>query len=227
METSSIEGPPRSITLYLDGYFVNPLDAICLVALTEKGVEFQTARALLRDGQGVPPALGSSTIIPRVPALQHGDFFLTESLAIVDYIEEAFPAPWHPSLFPADPRTRARAHQIMAYVRFDLGMLRYERPWWTVAYPVAASQRSPLSATARHQADELIAVATRVVPELGEWSIAHADLALQLLRLARNDEPVPDSLRRFLEHELARPSVRAYIDHARPPNPPPRAVGIG
>jgi glutathione S-transferase len=76
------------ITVYVDGFFVSPLDASCLIALDEKGAEYQTARALLHDNQGLPASLCASTVISRVPAIQHGDFFLTESLAIIDYIDQ-------------------------------------------------------------------------------------------------------------------------------------------
>lgn len=205
------------ITVYVDGFFVSPLDASVLVALEEKGVEYQTARALLRDGQGIPQSLAAQTAIPRVPAIQHGDFFLTESLAIIDYIDQLFPSP---PLFPADARARARCKQVMAYVRFDLGTLRDERQWWTVVYP--GTELPPLTPRAQREADELISIATRFVPLLGGFSIAHADLALQLMRLSRNEFPIPDMLSKFIETAAARASVRVYLEHPRPPNPPVR-----
>jgi glutathione S-transferase len=213
------------ITVYVDGYFVSPLDATCLIALDEKRLEYQTARALLRDGQGVPAALGNRSLIARVPALQHGELFLSESLAIVDYLETAFPPPEYPRLFPADPRTRARAWQVMSYLRFDLHALREERQWWTCVY--SCTELLPLSARALRETDELISIASRFVGELGDWNLAHADLAMQLLRLSRNGFPMPDPLLAFIEATCARPSVRAYIDHARPPNPPPRPSALG
>ncbi len=205
------------ITLYVDGFFVSPLDASCLIALEEKGAEYQTARALLRDGQGIPASLAAQTVIPRVPAIQHGDFFLTESLAIIDYLDQVFPSP---PLFPADPRARARCKQLMAYVRIDLQAVRDERQWWTVVYP--GTELPPLSPRARAEANELISIATRFVPQLQEFSIAHADLALQLMRLSRNAFPMPDVVLQFIETTIARPSVRGYIEHPRPPNPPSR-----
>ncbi len=205
------------ITVFVDGFFVSPLDASVIVALEEKRVEYQTARALLRDGQGVPPSLAQQVTIARVPAIQHGDFFLTESLAIIDYLDQLFPAP---PLFPADPRARARCKQVMAYLRFDLQTLRDERQWWTVVYPGTALP--PLGARAQREAEELISIATRFVPQLGPFSIAHADLALQLMRLSRHDFPIPSLLSDFIDTTIARPSVRAYIDHPRPPNPPTR-----
>lgn len=205
------------ITVYVDGFFISALDASVLVALEEKQAEYQTARALLRDGQGLPPSLAAQTTIARVPAIQHGDFFLTESLAIIDYLDQLYPSP---PLFPADPRTRARCKQVMAFVRFDIQTLRDERQWWTAVYPTPGLP--PLTPRARREADELISVATRFVPQLGEFSIAHADLALQLLRLSRNDHPIPSLVQEFIDVTLTRPSVKAYLDHPRPPNPPTR-----
>jgi hypothetical protein len=37
------------LTLFVDGYFANPFDATCFVALTEKQLPFSVARPLLRD----------------------------------------------------------------------------------------------------------------------------------------------------------------------------------
>ncbi len=205
------------ITVYVDGFFVSPLDASVLIALEEKQLEYQTARALLRDGQGVPPSLAAQITIARVPAIQHGDFFLTESLAIIDYLEELAPTP---PLFPATARMRARCKQVMAFLRFDILALRYERQWWTVVYP--APGIPALSERAARDADELIGIASTFIPQLGEFSIAHADLALALLRLASNGHPMPDALTTFIAATTARPSVRSYLHHPRPPNPPNR-----
>ena len=207
------------LTLYVDGYFTNVWDASCFVALTEKHLDFAIARALLHEGS-VPQAMRDVAWIRRIPALQHGDFWLTESPAIVEYLEAAFPAPDFTRVLPAEPRTRARARQIMMWLRADTIALREERPWQRAVYPAPVA---PLSPSAEREAEELVALAARLAGsgELGDWSIAHVDLALALMRIA--DEPMPDGVRAFLDTNLARPSLRAYIDHARPPNAPPRA----
>jgi glutathione S-transferase len=206
-----------TLTLYVDGYFANPFDATCFITLTEKQLPFSIARALLRDGQGLPPGLALRTAISRVPALQHGDFVLTESIAIAEYLEDTFP---ERRVFPADPRGRARARQIMAWVRFDLRELRFERPWFTTLYPAAIQ---PLSPAALREATELVGVVARLFDEgdLATWNIAHADLALTLARVRPDDVPIPDRVRAFRESVYAHPSVRAYIEHPRPPNAPP------
>jgi hypothetical protein len=54
----------RQRTLYVDGHFTSLWDAVCFVALTEKQLEFTTARALLRDSQGAPARLREQTAIP-------------------------------------------------------------------------------------------------------------------------------------------------------------------
>ena len=203
------------LTLYVDGYFASPYDACCYIALTEKGLEFAVARALLRDGQGVPAGLQSLSTIGRVPSLRHGDFYLSESTAIVEYLDDVFP---EPPVLPREPRARARARQLQAYLRFDLDHFRSERPWWTTLWP---AMLAPLSREAAREARELVEVAARflAVPEFEPWSMAHADLALALRRLVPIE--LPAAVQRFYDAEIARPSVRAYLDHPRPPHPPP------
>jgi glutathione S-transferase len=215
----------RTLTLYVDGYFVNQWDACCIVALEEKGLPYSTARALLRDGGGVTPALVTQTNIARVPALQHGDTWLSESSAIVEYLEDMFSAPAYPHVLPVDPVARARARQWMAFVRSSMFSLRQERPWWACVYPDPL--RKPLTRGAERDARELVALVEQLASsgelEPDRWNIAHADLALTLLRLARAGDPLPDRTSAFLETALTRPSLRAYIDHPRPPFRPAEA----
>jgi glutathione S-transferase len=213
----------QQLTLFVDGYFTSIWDASCFVSLTEKQLEFTASRALLRDGQALPPALRRETAIARIPALLHGDFWLTESLAIVEYLEDAFPPPTWPRTLPDDPRARARARQIMAWMRFDQRALRDERPWQFSVYPGA--QQPPLSPAAERNASELVDLVVRLsdAGELDDWNISHADLAFGLWRLARSDYPLPPVAQRVLDRNVERPSIRAYLEHPRPPNPPPYA----
>jgi glutathione S-transferase len=212
--------PP--LTLYVEGYFTNVWDATCFVCMTEKQLEFSVSRALLRDGQGVPPALREHAAIGRIPALQHGELWITESLAIVEYLEDTFASPAYPRTLPADRSARARARQVMAWLRSDLWTLRSERPWQHVVYP--PTLLAPLTATAVHEATELIALVDWLAErgELAEWSLAHCDLAFALMRLADSDALLSQAARDLRASQRARGSVRAYVDHARPPNPPPR-----
>ena len=46
------------------------------------------------------------------------------------------------------------------------------------------------------------------------WSIADADLALALMRLVHNGDPVPPQLVAAAQATWARPSVQTYLRHA-------------
>lgn len=219
----------RSLTLFVDGFFVNQWDATCVVALEEKHLPYSIARALLRDGGGVTPGLAGRTQIARVPALNHGDVWLSESSAIVEYLDEVFPAPAYSPLLPADPVRRARARQWMSFVRSSLSHLRDERSWWMCVYP--ESNLAPLSAGAERDAHELVELVERLARE-GElapddWNIGHADLALTLLRLARTSYSLPEGAAAFVEAAVQRPSLRAYLEHPRPPFRPYQAYAAG
>ena len=60
-----------------------------------------------------------------MPVLEHNDFALSESSAILEYLEELYP---DTAIYPKDIQARARARQIQAWLRSDLVALRTERP---------------------------------------------------------------------------------------------------
>src|SRR5262249_25251350 len=156
----------------------------------------------------------AQSITLRVPALEHDGFWLAESSAIAEYVDEAFPGP---RLFPSGTRERARARQIMAFIRSDLIALREERSTETMFYGPATQ---PLSEAGRAAADKLLAVTDQLLAgrtQLFElWSIADADLAFTLHRLILNGHEVPAHIREFAAANWSRPSVREYVNHERP-----------
>jgi glutathione S-transferase len=50
----------------------------------------------------------------KVPVLRHGDLAIPDSLAIIEYLEETFPAPKHPPLWPTEKPARAHARWLAA-----------------------------------------------------------------------------------------------------------------
>ena len=63
----------------------------------------------------------------KLPALHHAGLVIPDSLAIMEYLEEAFPAPAHPALWPTDRAERARSRWLAAamhsgYMRIREGM---------------------------------------------------------------------------------------------------------
>ena len=211
-----------SLILYLDAFWSNSWDIAPYVALREKGVGFSTAVALVREGAGISPPIRQRAVTGLEPVLQHGEFWLAESLAIIEYVDEAFPAPAHPRLWPADLHLRARARQLMSWIRMEHEALRLERTSTYVFYP--RKDLPPLGPKAARQAERLIGVVERFGPRgdalLGEWCIADVDVAFMLMRLIVTGHEVPAELRAYAEAVWRRPSVREYVEHARPPNPP-------
>lgn len=84
-----------------------------MLALMEKGVTFTSKYLdLLNFDQHRPEYLA---INPQgtIPAMQHGDLVLTESTAIMEYVDEVFPGP---KLMPKDPLDRWRVRWWMKFM---------------------------------------------------------------------------------------------------------------
>jgi glutathione S-transferase len=208
------------VVLYADPFWVSPYVFSSFVALREKDLVFEVVTIDLSKGEHRREPFRSSSLTARVPALDDHGFWLSESNAIAEYLEEAYPPPEHRRLFPADPRQRARARQLMAFLRSDLGPLRDERPTEMVFYGEMIG--APLSEAALRATRKLIDVAEQLLPAgattaFDEWSVADADLALALRRVASDGDLLPARLRDYAAIQWARPSVRAYVEHPREP----------
>jgi glutathione S-transferase len=208
--------PGARFELFTDNFWISPWVFTCFVALHEKGLAFQTTSVALEKNEQRAEGYRTRTITGRVPALRDGTFWLAESSAIVDYLEEAYPDT--PRVLPTDVLERARARQILSWLRSDLVALREARPTTTLFYAPAAD---PLPPAAREAADKLLAVADTLVPKdatsiFAAWTIVDSDLALMLQRLIKNGERVPDRLAAFAAAQWARPSVHAFVERERP-----------
>ena len=201
--------------LYVDRFWISPYVFSCFVALREKGIAFETCDVGLDRGDQKAPDFRARSITARVPSLTDGDFSLSESQAIVEYLEDVKP---EPSILPRDVKERARARQILAWVRSDLDAIRAERPTSTMFYDHTSV---PLSKAGEAAAAKLVDVASRLVPDgrtqlFETWSIADADLAFMLHRLISNGHDVPAKVRAFAETQWSRPSVAEFVRRDRP-----------
>ena len=73
----------------------------------EKGLPFEVRPVSLPDRDHHRPDYLRQSLTGRIPMLQHGDFTLSESSAIVEYLDDAFPGT--PRALPTSVRERARA----------------------------------------------------------------------------------------------------------------------
>jgi glutathione S-transferase len=217
--------PPR-LVLYGNSMWTSPYVLSCFVALTEKKLPFEVETVKLHEAGQHAAAYVRTSFTARVPALVDEEFSLSESSAIVEYLEDRWPAPEHPALLPRDLQQRARARQIMAWLRSDLGTIREERSSEYVFYPIETlPPYAPLSPAAQRAAAKLVSFAERVVPAdggalFGAWCIADTDLAMMLQRLVKTNEPLPARLLVFAEREWRRPAVQAFVNASRPPHRP-------
>ncbi|HEX9308841.1 MAG TPA: glutathione transferase [Anaeromyxobacter sp.] len=208
---------PDELVLYGNDRFTSPYVFSAFVTLKEKGVPFRLELLSLERKEHERPEYADASFTGKVPALRHGDFWIAESSAIDEYVDEAFPPPGHPRLYPADPRGRARVRMVQAFLRSDLVPLRTARPTATFFHGEPAS---PLGPEAKASAERLFRIAARVLPPgapflAGEFTPADADLALMLMRLVANGDPCPERLATWARGIFARPSVRAWLSHTR------------
>ena len=207
------------LTLYADAFWISPYVYSVFVTLKEKGVPFAVKPVALHQGEQREAAYRENALTGRVPALEHDGFWLSESSAIVEYLDELFPAPKYPGALPADRRQRARARQLMAWLRSDLMPIREERSAETIFYQPSPR---PLSEAAEVAVQRLLWVAGQLIPQaggclFGSWSTADADLTFMLKRLAASGYTLPGKIQAFVDAQWSRPSVRGFVDADRAP----------
>jgi glutathione S-transferase len=205
-----------AMLLYVDANLASPYALVAFVSLLEKGQPFDTQVLDLAAHANEGPEFAKTSITRRVPTLIHNGFCLSESSAICEYIDETFPGT---RLYPADPRDRARARQVQAWVRSDLVPIRDERPTFVV---FNGAKRPALSAQAAAAAEKLFSAALILLEGrsenlFGDWSIADVDLAMMLQRLIVLNDLVPQRLVDYANLQWRRPTVQQWIQRARPP----------
>jgi glutathione S-transferase len=208
-----------ALTLYIDSFSISPYAFSVYVALEEKKVPYTWKTVSLPDKAHHRPEYRDASLTGRVPAIEHDGFWLAESGAIVDYLDDVFPAPQYARALPEGPKERARARMIMQWIRSDLMPIREERPTHTMFYKRADK---PLSPAGHVAVGRLVETASKLIPDgatslFGGWCQADSDLAFMLQRLVMNGHDVPAKLRKFVDAQWARPSVQKWIAHDRPP----------
>ena len=206
---------PDDLVLHVNKGFSSPYAFSAFVALKEKGLPFRLEVLDLDAGEHRRAPYDTQSFTGRIPALRHGDFWLAESSAIDEYLEEAFPAPGHLRLYPEDLRARAKVRMIQAFVRSDLLALREERPTSTF---FGSDHPAPFTPAGRTAAERLVRIAERFLPAgaqhvTGAFTLADADLALLLQRLVYNRDPCPERLAEYARAVFRRPSVREWLSH--------------
>jgi len=203
------------LTLYADTTWQSPWVFHVMVALEELKVRYKLEPLAMPIPSDVRASLQEHAILGKVPCLAHGDVWLTESSAISEYLSERFTPPQHPRILPADVVARARARQVMSWLRTSMFGLRDDRPTTSVFQrPVTR----PLGDKAKADAAELVRVTEQLLAPgattlFGEWSVADADLALMLMRLVASGDPVPQRVTEYVMAQWGRASIRKFLGY--------------
>jgi len=199
------------LVLYADDDFMSPWVFHAMIALAEMRVPYRLEARHLPIEPPLRDDMRERALLAKVPCLVHGDFWLTESAAISEYLLDAFPDA--PRVLPSDVRERARARQVMSWLRTSLMGLREDRPTSSVfSRPV----HTALSEKGRRDADELIRITQQLLVAdrqtlFSQWSVADADLALALMRLCANGDSLPQRVIDYTLAQWGRQSVRQYV----------------
>ncbi|AMM29237.1 glutathione transferase [Acinetobacter pittii] len=196
--------------LYTDSQFLSPYAFTVFVGLHEKQIPFEIATINLGQQGQFEKSYVAKSLTAKVPVLEHNHFALSESSAILEYLEELYP---NTSIYPKDIQARARARQIQAWLRSDLVALRTERPTDVIFFQ---PKSTPLSEQGQKAAEKLFFVAEKLLASdaeflFGSWSIVDAELALMLQRLIQNGDAVPERLKNYALQQWQRPTVQKWL----------------
>ncbi|KAK6539928.1 hypothetical protein TWF694_008763 [Orbilia ellipsospora] len=114
-----------NITLHT--YFRSSCSARVRIALNLKNLTFSPLYVNLLKSEHCSPSyacVNPSATVPTITFSQDEEsqvsFVLTQSIAILEYLEEKFPAPQYTALLPSNPEQRARVRQLSNIIACDI-----------------------------------------------------------------------------------------------------------
>jgi glutathione S-transferase len=207
--------------LYIGEKNVSSWSMRAWVALTYKGTPFEERTiSLLSDRDRAARRKVSPT--GKVPVLHHAGLAIPDSLAIIEYLEEAFPPPGYPALWPEGRAERARARWLAAAMHSGYPVIREHMSFNLCFLPRVPA--APPAALA--EAAEVLAVWEGALtrPErtggrflCGAFSAADVMFATAAVRLRAFKVPTRNypHAAAWMDEVLDAPPVRAWMDGAR------------
>jgi glutathione S-transferase len=211
--------------LYVGEKNISSWSMRAFVALAAKGLRFEERTIELRRDKDRSQRRRVSPT-GKVPVLHHGDLVIPDSLAIIEYVEEAFPAPGHPALWPADRARRARARWMAAAMHSGFMALRQG-----MSFNLCFVPKPPLPPPdALAEAAEMLALFEETLKRtegagrkdggpflFGAFGGADAMFAPAIVRLTSFRVPTAATPKAadYMEAVLAHPAVKRWMDAAR------------
>jgi glutathione S-transferase len=206
--------------LYIGEKNVSSWSMRAWVALTWKGVPFEERTILLtQDKTRAERRKVSPT--GKLPVLHHGGLVIPDSLAIIEYLEETFPPPSYPALWPADRTLRVRARWLAASMHSGFMKIR-DGMSFNLCFLPRVPEAPP---EALVEAQEVLGLWESALtrPErrggpylCGAFCAADVMFATMAVRLTAFGVPASDypHAKEYLTAVLAAPPVKAWMDEA-------------
>jgi len=165
------------------------------IALNLKQVDHERRPVNLRDGEQCSPAYRALNPQGFVPMLEIDGLRITQSLAIIVYLDQKFPAP---PLMPADLAGQAHVRALALTVACDIHPLNNLRVLNYLKGPLGQPQDAVDSWYRHWVAEGLAALEAMAAPQAGDYlfgdspTIADVCLVPQLFNARRFDVPLDD-----------------------------------
>lgn len=156
----------------LFGYFRSSAAYRVRIALNLKGIEAEHAFVHLRKGAQAAPDYDALNPQHLVPTLVDGGTVLTQSMAIIEYLDETRP---EPPLLPSDPAGRARVRSIAQAIACDLHPLDNLRVLKYLTGPMGLTEEKRDEWYRHWIAVGLGAVERMLTPAAGTGRFCHGD----------------------------------------------------
>lgn len=210
----------EKLTLYVGEKNISSWSMRGWLAVVEKGLEFEEVGIVMRQDKDRAVRRKVSPT-GKLPVLHHGSLVIPDSAAIIEYLEETFPPPKHPALWPSDRGERAHARWLAAAMHSGFPMLRESLSFNLCFLPAPPRATEAGLAEAREILglwDAALSKKRADGPFLfGPYGAADIMYTPVVWRLTAFKVPVADFPRpaAYMKAVLDRPSVKRWMDAAR------------